>query len=232
MKRIQFLFAAVTVILLSGCSFTPQKPVPLDSQFYQIKNEKVGIYLDALPKANTHFPGANCLLCLAAAEVANSDLSDHVQSLPNSDLNDSVTIVEGILKAKGLDVIRVENKIDIKKLESFSSESETIPYARKDYRSLKDSLGVDKLVIIDINQLGVQRSYNAYVPTSDPLGYAHGAISVIDLSDNRYNLYESFNIKTAVKGDWDEPNQFPGVTTAYFQSIEVLKEQIKTLFSI
>ncbi len=231
MKLSHLLFLLITTLFATGCSVSPQKPISLDTQFYNVKSEKIGLYLDTIPKANTYFPGASCLLCLAAAEIANSDLTEHVQGLPNSEVDISLNIVEEILKANGLEVVRVEQPINISELKKFSTDNELIPYARKDFRSLKSSLGVDKLVVIDINRLGIYRSYSAYLPTSDPLGYVAGNISVIDLSDNQYKLYEPVNIKTKVKGEWDEPNQFPGVTTAYFQSTEVLKEKVKTLFS-
>ncbi len=232
MKLAKLLSIAVVALLAVGCSMTPQKPVPLENDFFKDNSAKIGIYIDTLPRVNTYFPGASCLLCIAAAEAANSDMTGHVQTLSGDEINEIYTIIEGILKKHSFSVVKVEDSIKINDLKSFSSKDEIIPYARKDFTPLKEKLGVDKLVIVDVNALGVYRAYSAYVPTTDPMGYIWGALSVVDLSDNQYNLYQAINIKTPVTGEWDEPKDFPGVTTAFYKSIEILKGQVKSLFNI
>lgn len=227
-------FALSLVALLAvGCTSAPIKPVSLDEHFYKEKTQKVGVYLDTLPKTNTYFPGAGCLLCLAAAEIANSSVTDHVQALSVEDIEGIVADVDNALKDKGLEPVLVSSSIDLKKMEKFSAPDagpdQVIQYARKDFRSLKHSLGVDKLVLIDINTVGVIRSYSSYIPTTGPMGYIYGEIAIIDLNDNSYKMYESVNIKTAVVGEWDEPSTFPGITTAFYEAINTLKQRVKAL---
>jgi len=233
MDIIKAFTLSLVVFLAVGCTSAPIKPVSLDEHFYKEKTQKVGIYLDTLPKVNTYFPGAGCLLCLAAAEIANSSVTDHVQALSIEDIDDIVADVESALDEKGLESVLVTKKMDLEKMSKFSAPDagpdQVIQYARKDFRSLKSSLGVDKLVLIDINQVGVIRSYQSYIPTTGPMGYLYGEVAIIDLNDNSYKMYESVNIKTVVVGEWDEPTTFPGITTAFYEALNILKERVKTL---
>jgi hypothetical protein len=34
----------------------------------------------------------------------------------------------------------------------------------------------------------------------------------------------------SAQGEWDEPPKFPGLTTAYYQAIELAKDKIKDQF--
>lgn len=229
MSTIKVVALSFLALLVIGCAPAPIKPVPLEAQFYEQKTHKVGVYLDTLPNVNTFFPGAGCLLCLAAAEVANSDVTEHVKTFSVEDIKSIAADVEMALKSKDLKPIVVTSPINWDKLEDFKAPDELKQYARKDLRSLKQSLGVDKMVLIDINQVGVIRSYSSYIPTSDPMGYLYGEVAIVDLTDNSYNMYQSVNIKTAVVGEWDEPKNFPGITTAFYESINTLKQKVMSL---
>jgi hypothetical protein len=229
MRAIQVTALSLLTLLVIGCAPTPIKPVAIEAQFYEQKTQKVGVYLDTLPEVNTFFPGAGCLLCLAAAEIANSDVTDHVKTLSVEDIESIAADVETALKAKGLQPVIISSPINWDNLEEFKTPDELKQYARKDLRPLKQPMGVDKLVVVDINQVGVIRSYSSYVPTSDPMGYLYGEVAIVDLNDNSYKMYQSVNIKTAVVGEWDEPENFPGITTAFYESINTLKQKVMSL---
>jgi hypothetical protein len=61
------------------------------------------------------------------------------------------------------------------------------------------------------------------------MGYLYGEVAIVDLNDNSYKMYQSVNIKTAVVGEWDEPENFPGITTAFYESINTLKQKVMSL---
>ena len=63
------------------------------------------------------------------------------------------------------------------------------------------------------------------------MGYLYGEVYIIDLTDNTYSLYQPINIKTPVKGEWDEPDNFPGFTNAYFQTIDAFKLKVDEFFA-
>lgn len=229
MSVIKVIALSVLALLAIGCTPAPIKPVALDQGFYEQNTKEVGVYLDTLPNVNTFFPGAGCLLCIAAAEVANSGVTEHVKSLSVEDIESIAVDVETALKSRGLKPVIVTSPIDWNTLSKFKAPDELKQYARKDLRPLKQSIGTDKLVLIDINQIGVIRSYSSYIPTSDPMGYLYGEVAIVDLNDNSYKMYQSVNIKTAVIGEWDEPENFPGITTAFYESINTLKQTVMSL---
>ena len=162
MKFVKQLSVIALILATAACSQKPLNPIPLEESFYSAP-KSIGIYVDKLPNADTFFPGANCLLCLAAASVANSSLTEHVQTLPNEDIASAGKAIEAVAKEKSLTIEQIHTSIDFSALESFSKESvdPKVQYARKDFRPLKQKLNVEQLAIIDINQLGAYRSYNA-----------------------------------------------------------------------
>lgn len=73
------LALAATAVFLAGCA-TRQMPVLLAENALGGSAGRVGVVMTPLPKVDTYFPGASCLLCLAAASIANSSLTTHTQT--------------------------------------------------------------------------------------------------------------------------------------------------------
>ncbi|ATE62816.1 hypothetical protein CCZ27_20725 [Thauera sinica] len=182
-----------------------------------------------LPKADTQFPGAYCLLCLAAASLANSTLTSHVQTLPTEDVSRLKGEIAGLITGKGMKAHVIEESIDLDALPEFGTKGPDI--ALKDFSSLRRKYDIDKLVVISIHRLGVVRSYSAYFPTSDPHGAIGGLGYMIDLASNRYEWYQPMGVTKSVDGEWDEPPKFPGVTNAYFQAVEAGRDMLLKPFS-
>ena len=86
--------------------------------------------------------------------------------------------------------------------------------------------GVDKLLLIDVGALGFERTYSAYVPTSDAKAVLRGSASLIDLKTHALEWYQPLSIVKASDGPWDEPPKFPGLSNAYFQVIELTKDEV------
>ena len=97
--------------------------------------------------------------------------------------------------------------------------------APKDYASLREKFQADKLVVINVNEIGFSRTYSSYVPTSGPQAKISGASFMVNLSDNSYEWFAPLSV---LKGSekWDEPPKFPGLTNAYYQAIEQAKDDI------
>jgi len=212
MKVVFFILFALVVLINIGCASKPQPPISLSESFFEKKEKVIGVYMDPLPNCNTHIFGADCLLCLAAASVANSSLTKHFKTLNGNDK-------------------LIKEKITLDKLKKYKAEENTGIYARKDYRVLKSQLGLDTLVVIDINTLGAYCGYSSYVRTGDPMGFVKGQIYSIDLNTNEYDLYQVIDEKVSATGDWDEPPSFPGVTNAFYQAIETAKDKTKAFFT-
>lgn len=229
MKNLIQLF--VIMALLSGCANTPkQEPISLDSNFWNSQNKKVGIVMSAIPSIDVYLPGADCLLCLAAAEVANSSISKQVKTFEAEGLSEIPKLLAQRLTSQGISTVIIDEEIDFTKLNKKDSE---IPHsATYDFSGYRSSHDVTHLIVINVNMLGIHRSYSAYVPTSDPMGVFKGITYLVNLDQNIYELYQPVEIFKGVNDKWDEPPQFPALTNAYYQALEMGKESILKPFSI
>ncbi|HJV61575.1 MAG TPA: hypothetical protein VJ743_11560 [Albitalea sp.] len=214
--------------LLGGCASAPQLPVSLSKDAIASKTAKVGVAMTALPKVDTEFPGAGCLLCLAAASVANQSLTAHVQTLQPEDLAALKGDVAQLLRKRGVDVTVIGEPLDLKSLPSFSSKEPN--FARLDFSSLKAKYHVDKLVVIQITALGAWRNYASYIPTGDPKAVLKGTGYMVNLSNNALEWYLPVDVQKSADQKWDEPPKFPGLTNAYYQAIEIGKESFTKPF--
>lgn len=212
------------IITLSGCAANPQLAVYLKQENLSNKGT-VGVAMTALPEVNTHFPGADCLLCLAAASIANKSLTAHTKTLTHDTLPKLKNEIAALLKKNGSDILLIEEVLDVNKLSSFKSKGPNI--ALKDFSSLKEKYNIEKLLVLDINRLGVVRSYASYIPTSDPKANLRGFGYIVNLSSNMYEWYLPVDINKSAEGVWDEAPSFPGITNAYYQAIEIGKDTFK-----
>jgi hypothetical protein len=71
---------------LGGCATKPLTPVEFHADALAQRGGRIGVAMSTLPKPDTYFPGANCLLCVAFASGANSAMTDHVRTLGNQEL--------------------------------------------------------------------------------------------------------------------------------------------------
>jgi hypothetical protein len=220
---------AVVAIMLSGCMTPPQKPVGLTATSLAPSNGRVGVAMTPLPKVDTHLDGAGCLLCYAAASAANSQLTAYTVTLPYEDLPQLKNELADLIKKKGVDVVVISDDLDISSLpDSTSSEPNA---ARKDFSAFQKKYGIEKLLVIDISALGMLRTYSSYFPTSDPKGLLRGTGYLVNLKTNTFEWYKPVNVVKSSDGKWDEPPKYPGLTNAYFQTIEVAKDEFRGPFS-
>jgi hypothetical protein len=228
LRSFAVVVGATVVLALTGCaSAPPQLAVPLVSGSVQ-PSQRVGIVMSALPKIDTQFPGASCLLCMAAASMANSSLTDHARTLPYEDLPKLKELLAEQLTKRGSAVIVIADEVKVDELPKFSSQGPNV--ASKDFGALQKKHGIDKLLVIDIRAIGFERTYSAYFPTSDPKAMLRGLAFLVDLKSNTYEWYQPLNLLRSAEGPWDEPAKFPGLTNAYFQVVELGKDEVLNPF--
>jgi hypothetical protein len=222
------LVLAAAAALLTGCAVAPQKPIAFSPATQSANAQKVGVIMTTLPKSDVYTPGAGCLLCMAAASMANSKLTTYSHSLPEEGLAKLKEDVGSLLRKRGINAVVINEDIDVSKLPSAKTSSPD--FAKKDFTSLRAKYSVDHLVVIDIQQVGFERPYSAYIPTSEPMGIVAGLGYEVNLSTNAYEWYSPVGIRIASDGKWDEPPSFPGLTNAYFQALEKGKDQFLAPF--
>lgn len=216
--------ALAAAVFLAGCATPPQPPVPLQASTITAKTSRIGVAMTPLPKVDTYLPGAGCLLCLAAASVANSSLTAYTKTLPYEDLPKLKEAVAELIRKRGAEPVVIADEVKLDSLPNSSAKGQNL--ARKDFSSLAKKYNVDKLLLIDIAELGFERTYSAYVPTSDPKGVLRGSGSLVDLKTNALEWYQPLAVLRSSDGAWDEPPKFPGLTNAYFQVIELGKDEV------
>ncbi len=221
-KFISLIFAGIFV--LSGCSSLPaQTKVSADKNVWQ-SNQKIGVYVNTVPKITTSFPGAACLLCLAAASVANTSLTKQVETYQAKQLLQTKENVIKILKAKGVEVVVIDSLIKESTMKKVASPRN--PHITKNYLIYKEQKDIDQLLVINFTFAGVNRNYAQYIPTSAPQAGINAAFYMIDTKTNDYTLFDPIKIVRGVEGEWDKPPTFPGVTNAFYQAEEAAVDQI------
>jgi hypothetical protein len=222
MRVVSLLVALAVAASTVGCATAPQAPVQLSPQSLSTKDAKIGVAMTAVPKVDTHLPGASCLLCIAFASAANSALTSHAQTLPQEGLPKLKDDLAESLRKKGLDVFVVPEELVVRNLPDFNSKEPN--FSRKDFSALRDKYKVDKLLVVDLSLLGFERTYSAYIPTSDPKAVLRGTGYLVDLKTHALEWYAPVDVVRSADGKWDEPPKFPGLTNAYFQVVELGKD--------
>ena len=217
------LVLASIAIGLGGCVTPPQAPVPLAEGSLNSQTGRLGVAMTALPKVDTEFPGAACLLCMATAATANSSLTAHANTLPYEDLPKLKNVVADLIRGKKVDVLVIPENLKVDQLSDYRTAGPNT--AKKDFSSLKLKYKIDKLLVIDITALGFTRTYSAYIPTSDPKSLLRGAGYMVNLSNNTYEWYLPVVVSKGADRNWDEPPKFPALTNAYFQGLELGKDR-------
>jgi hypothetical protein len=215
--------AALTVAaVLAGCASKPQLPVSMGGNDEWKSSGPVGIVMTAVPAPNTYFPGAGCLLCIGFAELSNSSLTTHTKTLSRDEFESLKEDAAGALRKKGAEVVVFNDKVVLDTLPKGKGENGPA----KDFASLKSKYPVNRLLVIQVDMVGYERTYANYIPTSDAKAYVKAQGFIIDMADNHYHWYQPVEVRRAAEGAWDEAPSFPGLTNAYYQAVEQAKDAL------
>lgn len=229
MKHFKYLFVAIIVISFYGCAAV--KPdIGVKKEFWDNKNSTVGVALVKLPEPMTHKAGNQGLLDLAINNANASDLDIALQKQDISSINQVQDKIVTYLTSRGLKAKKITTPIDIDTLvetETSDDGSKGVYYAKRDFKPLKKSLGVDKLVMIHVTMIGTIRNYYGFIPTGSPSGYAVINGSVVNLDNNQLEWNQLVTQSVPFSGaDWDTPPEFTALVkamdTAYKQSQTML----------
>ena len=221
--------ALAAALLLGGCAAPLQNPVGLSADYFapgKAPQGRIGVLMTTLPKVDTEFPGAACLLCIAVANGAHSALSRQVQSFSIEELKPLPEDLVALLQQQGLQAVLINDAVKLADLPDLKTGDATNK-PRKDFSALQKKHQLSRLLVVDFTALGVWRSYSAYVPTDVPKAVMNGAAFIVDLGSHTLEWYLPLSLSRAAEGEWDEPPKFPGLTNAYFQVLETGMDAIK-----
>jgi len=218
------LLAAFAAAFLSGCASAPQAPVSMRFGIFAQPGQRIGVAMSKLPKADTSFPGADWPLPRAAASVANSALTAHARTLPADDLASLKQEIAAALKLKGQVPVVIDEPVVLDQLPKANSTARNA--ASRDYSSLQSRYQLDKLLVVELVEVGITRPYSSYIPTGEPKGIVRGMSYIVNLKDNCYEWYLPVLQQKSARGNWDEAPAFPGLSNAYYQALEAARETI------
>lgn len=223
MKIHKAMAVVAAAAVLGACATKPQAPLALTAGTFQ-SSSRVGVIL-AEPARDLYLPGASCLLCLGVAVAANSTLNSYAKTLKDDEIVQVKDELAAALRKKGLDATPVDGVVDLSKLPDLKLGDNMSSHDFGAYTKR-----FDRVVVVEIRQIGIERPYASYIPTGDPKAVMRGSAYMVDLKTNRLEWYEPLAVTKGTDGKWDEPPVFPGLTNAYYQAIEAGKEQIEKPF--
>lgn len=217
------------LILCAGCASTPQQPIQL-APSKLTAGDKVGIVMTAVPDSRMTYPGASCLLCLAAAAAANSSVSAHSKTFGTDDLKSLKSIVKHRLQSQGVEVVVIDTPVNLKKLPKLKN-SKDLNRSRYSFEKYKKSHGITHLAFIDINFAGLSRAYSAYIPTSAPQAAISGVTYMVDLETHTYLLYHPISQYLFANGEWKQKGSYENLSNAYYQAVENVRDGMATKYT-
>jgi len=217
---LRLIVALGLVSLLSACAVNPM--VQLKPEFWTQTDRTVVVAIATLPDTAAHKVGAQGLLDLAINNAMADDLSKALKTITLHDsYGQARSEVVKRLQEKGMKSSFTEKMIDAGTLQDFSSDDKSRTYAPKDFRPLKADLGgADRLLLFTVVQVGTQRSYYGFIPTSAPSAVLRATGEMIDLQTNEV-LWRDQTVNTsAISDPWDQPPEFKNVHAAVTTVIE------------
>jgi hypothetical protein len=215
-------------ILLGAAACSTQQPLPLDAQFYGEKSP-VAVLMAPLPQPGLFRIGQQGLLDMAINSEMTSDLGNYVEKLDVSEFKRTQTELASVLEQRGMTPVLVAEPVDAATLPPHEGEKKD--FAPHDFRGLREKYHADRALFIEIKQLGFQRSYYGFVPTSDPVAILRGTAMVVDLRTNGLLWYQPLAETRPADGAWDNPPDYPGLTNALYQTMENARRSIVGVFS-
>ena len=213
-------------LIFTGCAHV-QPPVELDQQFWNDKEQVIGVAMTPATAPRLMLTGNQGLLDLAINTGVNSKLSDHVSTWDLSDVNTLPDAVIAKLQAKGYKTKRIEERIDLGKYKETKFKE---GYMERDITSLKTAYGIDRLLLIAIDSAGATRSYYSVVPTSAPTPVVAGRGILVDVQDSRLLWFKRFEVTQPAQGEWDQPT-YSNLSNAFYQAVDNSRQLFVTPFS-
>ena len=233
-RAVLFRFLVIIVVVVAaGCASTEQMRTLPENYYAQTSKDEIHVVMVGdLPSVNVVFPGAGCLLCMAAANTMHGQLKEHAATLDLLRLQQiGIEIVDG-LTAKGLTASVSGDPSVLSGLGKFEGFSSKENFAKLDFRSLKERLSGDTLLLIEVNGAGFSRDFLDYFPTSDPVAYVNAQVSWINLDTNELIVKQVVRIKVASDREWKAPPAYPGLTEALYKAIADTKIAVLQLLGI
>lgn len=209
--------------LLVSC----QVNVPMNAEYLN-KPSKVGIFVN-VSEPQKYREGSQGLLDLAMTSGDKYQPMLEVAKEKISFKDDLVSIYSEALKAKGKEVIIIDENFDPKTAAKFKGEkAEGKKYAHYDLRNLKEKYGVDDVIFVNVNW-GVIISYYSMIETGRA-GYIYLDNNVVNTTDNTL-FFAQNNVKMEIiKGKWNTAPTYDNAVGKIAEAVNKAIDQERTIF--
>jgi hypothetical protein len=213
------LGAAVLVLCIVGCG--PSR-VALKPTFWKETQQTIGVTTVVAPKLGAYRAGGEGLLDMAINNAMSGSLEAHLQSLDASRFNVVADHYVAKLNERGFKARRLPGEVDPVKMAPFKAEGSG-EFAAVDLRPLGQKEGVDKLILLSLQQCGTLRAYYGFIPLGAPQALCVSKGELIDVKTNQVEwraFAEQANATVEIVGEWDAPPDFRNVTVAVEQAMK------------
>ena len=226
MKIVLKVCLCFTLLVSIGC-VSIQEPIAVEDGLYQ-DADRLLVVMEQIPQATTHFPGADCLLCLLTAEGLHMTLGEHVETLKAEEFKVIESQIAAKLRENGLDVVISDEPVTVRDLPRAPSSGENM--SSRDFTNLAAEHEASHVLVISVNLIGISRAFASYIPTEEPVARVRGFGYLVDVRDGTFDWYQPFDVAQGVEGEWDQPPDFPKLTNAFYQVLAKAQDEILSHF--
>jgi hypothetical protein len=232
MRYLQIPLALVAVLFFAGCAIAPQKPVAITDTYWEQQDQRIGVYVQPIEAPQLYLEGDVRLLDYAVISAVMSSVKSHFSGLDTTDYEFLREDINNHFSQEGKLVKLISEDITLEDLPSFNDPNakDELHFSRTDYSQLKNKLEVDQLLIIKAKRVGLARPYASIMPMADPRAIFEIEGELVDLSNNQLLWYSTISHANFSTGDWDEPPTYPGLTNAFYTTLEAAKQEVMTHF--
>ncbi|NRF69017.1 hypothetical protein HLB44_18650 [Aquincola sp. S2] len=171
---------------------------------------------------------AGGLLQLGIVTAVTSKLTAHAKSLPTDELRAVESELMRALQKKGVAARSFSDSELMKTFKPDRFDAKDGTSHVRDMRPLRDRLGVERLLVVTVGQVGFNYPFSGVIPMAagDPMAYVGGEAYLLDLRTNAYQWYKKVRTLRGVGKTWDQPPAYPALTAKFFEAVEVAKEEI------
>jgi ABC-type uncharacterized transport system auxiliary subunit len=208
-----------SLIFLSGCA-TPEKNIALTENFWKDSKHKITVANTKITNTNKpklHSMGNQGLLDMAISSAATKTFSNYLEKTDCAWYNDLSKKFVGQLKKRNI-----------------SSEIHPMYIDPEQKKEAVFTAKIDgnKLLLIELQQLGAIRNYYGFIPTGAPKAYCLLKGELINREDKQVLWRHITKIEEPVQGNWDQPPAYPNFTLALQQAVvSAQEEMIDSFFS-
>jgi hypothetical protein len=191
--------------------------VELDASFWHQPGASVGIVMTTIPVAGFYSNGNMGLVDMAIAQGVNKGLGTRLAHLDLAGLNNLPVRFEKLLTGKGFRVVKESTPLDQDKYPQVSLGD---GFADHDYAALAGGLGVDALLVINLERIGTTRAYDGFLPKGPPAGYFKATGQLIEVKTKKLLWQRQVEVSRLPQAEWDQPPDFPNLTQKIQEAID------------